>query len=449
METLLIALLAFAAATLVGFWLNRREAQRRIVAETGLVERDKRVAELSGERDAAVAARLVAETDLAATRQRLLGAEQRMAEFDKLRVEMLESTKAALLEGGTQLSSKLLEDHKRENAEAHEKAEARFKAVAQPLFEQVGKITDVVAALNGQLQDKARAIDSMQRALSSPSGAGQIAEIGLGNTLRAFGLEEGQDFQLQFSTTGDSGKEQLRPDAVVFLPPDTLIVVDCKASKFLLAIGEAENGEQEALAYGDLAATMNRHLRALASKDYQGAIQASWRASGRGAEAARVFNIMYLPSEAAVAKVVQADPDFRRKSRDLGISLAGPDTLHFAISVAAVEIRGQRQAQNHAQIVALAGQLLDSLRTVLDAAAKAGKSIESAATNFAELARSVNARLLPRARRLTRLGIEISKPLPANLPAITVHSIESDSTIEGESAEIREPELPAPPRLVR
>jgi DNA recombination protein RmuC len=414
METFLIVALAFLAAAALGLWLNRRESQRRIVAETRLAE-----------------------------------AERRMADFERLKPEIVQAAKAAALETGHELSSKLLADHKRENAEAHEKAEARFKEVARPLVEQVGKIQDAVAALNGQFQEKARAFDTMQRALSSPGGAGAIAEVGLGNTLKAFGLEEGHDFQLQFTTTGDSGKEQLRPDAVIFLPPDTLMVVDCKASKFLMAIGEAEDSEQEEQAYRDLAATMNRHLRALAGKDYQGAIQASWRASGRGSEAARVFNIMYLPSEAVVAKVVRADPDFRRKARELGIALAGPDTLHFAISVAAVEIRGQRQVENQAQIVEAAGQLLDSLRTTLDAAAKAGKSIEAAANSFADLAKSVNARLLPRARRLTRFGIETSRPLPPNLPAIAVHSIETDSTIDGEAEEVREAELPLVPRLVR
>lgn len=414
MDTFLIIVLAFIAAAALGLWLSRRESQRRIIAETRLAE-----------------------------------AEKRMGDFERLKPELVQAATAAALATGQALSSKLLEDHKRENEEARQDAEKRVKEHSATLVTQVNEIAKAVQELHGQLKDKGRTLDAMQRALSSPGGAGAIAEVGLGNTLKAFGLEEGHDFQLQFTTTGDSGKEQLRPDAVVFLPPDTLMVIDCKATKFLLAIGEAEDKEKEAQAYRDLAVTMNRHLRALAGKDYHGAIQASWRASGRGAEAARIFNIMYLPSEAAVAKVVEADPDFRRKARELGIALAGPDTLHFAISVAAVEIRGQRQAENQAQIVEAAGQLLDSLRIVLEAAAKAGKSIEGAANSFADLAKSVNARLLPRARRLTRFGIETSRPLPPNLPAIAVHSIETDATIDGESSEVREAELPPPkPRLV-
>ena len=44
---------------------------------------------------------------------------------------MLASAKAALLEGGTTLSSKLLEDHKRENAESREDAEKRVAGAAE------------------------------------------------------------------------------------------------------------------------------------------------------------------------------------------------------------------------------------------------------------------------------------------------------------------------------
>src|SRR5579862_4605584 len=340
----------------------------------------------------------------------------RVQDLESLKAASLEAARAAVLTAAQDVSSKLLEDHKRESDAAHQRAEARLKEVAAPLVEQVDKIKDAVAALNSQVEGNRRAVDAMQRALSSPAGAGAIAEVGLGNTLRAFGLEEGHDFQLQFTTTGD-GREQLRPDAVVFVPPDTIMVIDCKASKYLFAIAEAEDKAAEAAAYEDLAATMNRHLRALAGKDYQGAVQASWRASGRGAEAARVFNIMYLPSDVAIGKIVAADPTFRKKARDLGIALAGPDALHFAISVVAVEIRGQRQAQNQQQIIEAAGRVLDSLRVVLDAAAKAGRGIETAANSFADLAKSVNGRLLSRVQRLAQAGVVAQKPLP-KLPAI-------------------------------
>jgi DNA recombination protein RmuC len=422
METALIALSALlgAAVIMLGILLIRAR-ERAMQSEARL-----------GDAQAAATAAQLRLGDL----QTVLG------ETEKMRQEMSNAAKAAAFDVAQTLSSKLIEDHKRETAEAHAKAEARFKEVAQPLVDQVGKIQNAVAALNSQVEDKGRSLDTIQRALSSPSGAGAIAEIGLGNTLKAFGLEEGRDYMLQFATTSDAGRD-LRPDAVVFLPGDTIVVIDSKASRFLLEIAEAADPDSEEQAYRSLAATMNGHLKALTSKNYQGAIQASWRASGRAREAARLFSIMYLPSESAIEKVTRADPAFRRKALDAGISVAGPDSLHFAISVAAVEIRGQRQAENQAEIVELTGQLLDSLRTVLDATAKVGRGIETAANSFADLARSVNGRLLPRARRLAKFGIETAKKLPANVPAIAVNRVET--VIEGEAEEL--PAAAAPRQL--
>jgi DNA recombination protein RmuC len=395
------------------------------------------------DRVAAAEGRLaLTQADAAVAQARLEDLQRVLGEADKLRQDMTNAAKAAALEAATALSSKLIDDHKRETAEAHQRAEASIRQVTQPIVEQFGKINEAVATLNSQVQDKGRALDTIQRALSSPGGAGQIAEVGLGNMLRAFGLEEGRDFALQFTATSDAGKD-LRPDALVFLPGDTLIVIDCKASMFLMQIAEAGDAETEEQAYRNLAVTMNGHLKALAGKNYQGAVQASWRASGRGPEAARVLSIMYVPSETAIEKVKRADPEFQRKARDAGISLAGPNSLHFAISLAAVDIRGQRRAESQAEIVDQVAQLLDSLRTVLDATAKVGRGIETAANSFADLARSVNARLLPRARRLQKYGVDIAKPLPPTIPAIAVNRL--DSTIEGEAEEVPPP---APPRLV-
>lgn len=399
-------------------------------------------------RDSAIKAQHAAERELDVARERLSEAENRRGDFEALRRESLQAAQAAMHKTALDLSSKLLEDHKRENAETKKESEARVQQASQAFVKQVDELAKMVAMLHGQVQDKGKTLDTVMRALSSPGGAGQIAEIGLANTLKSFALEEGRDYVLQFTATGETTGQRLRPDALVFLPGDTILVIDCKASKTVLDIAEAEGAQKETEAYRNLAGTMNRHLKALADKDYQAAVTAAWRASGRGHEAARMLNIMYLPSEAAIEKINRADPDFRRKAQDQGIIPAGPGTLFAIISLAASDIRRQRQAENQLHIVELAGDLLDSLRTVLEAASKVGRNIGAAAESFAVLARSVNSRLLPRARKLGKFGVQSAKPLPPNLPAYQVTSIEGE-TIEGEAEEVETPPASPPrPRLI-
>jgi len=98
--------------------------------------------------------------------------------------------------------------------------------------------------------------------------------------------------------------KRLRPDAVVFLPSESVLVIDSKASKILLEPAEAEDAEkEEEQAYTNLASTTKQHLKALEGKDYRGAIVSSYKGSGRETEIRRIISVMYLPNEGALEKL--------------------------------------------------------------------------------------------------------------------------------------------------
>lgn len=368
-------------------------------------------------------------------------AAERQLEMERLKRESAELAKAAAVEVGQQLSSKLLDDHKREAAEQRKEADERVRQVNEALVKQVDDITKFVAALQGQVSEKGQVLDTVMRALSSPGGAGQLAEIGLGNALKSFGLELGRDFVLQQTAVDEETGRRLRPDAVVFLPSNAVLVIDCKASKFVLEIAEREGTADEAFAYENLARTMNQHLKGLAEKDYRSAVLAICRQAGRGGDLGRVISVMYLPNEAALEKLQRADPDFPQKARAAQIIPAGPAGLYCALSLASAEINMMRQVENQQEIVDKTRQLLDQVGVVLSHASQVGKGIKAAAEAFAKLSSSVNARLLPRARNLSRVGIQPAKSLPQSLPNFSVHSGEDSALIEGEAAEV---ETPAP-----
>lgn len=393
------------------------------------------------------AARLGAEREAAALRQQLVDGEGRIADFERLRAESLQAAQAAVLATAQQLSSKLIDDHKRESAEVKKEAEERVRQTSAALVKQMDDIAKAVQQLHGQLQEKGAVVDTLWRALSSPGGAGQAAEVGLANTLAAFGLEHGRDFLLQYTTEDEEGRK-LRPDAVVFLPGNSALVIDCKASKFLIDIARAEGTEAEEEAYRSLARTMNQHLRALAEKDYRGAILAAWRQAGRAGEMTRVLSVMYLANEAALEKLNRADPDFIRKAREKDIIPAGPAGLHCAISLASAEINLLRQIENQHRIVEGTRALLDGMAVTLGHAASLGRGIKAAAESFAKLTASANQRLLPRARSLAKLGLQPNKPLPANLPAYSVHAQDDALLIDGEPDTV-ESAAPPLPRLVK
>jgi DNA recombination protein RmuC len=439
-----VVLASGASVVITTLWLRRRESQ----AGAELAASGVRLEAALRDRDSAVEARVAAERGAAAAQAELGAIQTRLEDFERLRKEMTDAAKGAVTETATQVSSKLLDDHKRESNEAKQQTEERVRKVSETLLKQVAEVAQLVAVLDDRVSKTGGEMELLMRAVTSPGGAGELAEISLANTLQSFGLEVGRDFVLQQTTVDEETGRRLRPDAVVFLPTGTVLVIDCKASKFMLEIAKHEGTEQEAAAYDGLARTMNQHLRALAEKDYRNAVYAACKQAGHGDDP-HIISLMYLPNEAALERLRRADAEFFARAREAQIIPAGPAGLHSALLMASTEIRRLRQMENQQEIVDKTRAVLESLAVVLSHAARTGAGLKNAVDNFMKFTGSINQRLLPRVRGLARLGIEPPKPLPQSLPSFAVQTAEDSTLIEVEPAEAAtEPELQLPPRLV-
>jgi DNA recombination protein RmuC len=238
-------------------------------------------------------------------------------------------------------------------------------------------------------------MDTVMRSLSNPAGAGQMAEIGLENSLKNLGLTKGRDFIIQYHVAQQEGKN-LRPDAVIFLPQDTVMVIDCKTSKSLLDLAQAETDDEKEAALQVLKRTMNEHVRALGSRDYRAAVLQSFRDAGKSADVGHIFNVMYLPSESAIEQV-------REKV-----------------------------------IIQLVADLMESTINALGHVDKVGNSIKNAADHFDKFSKSINARLLPRMRAMKDLGVTPTrnKDIPTQLPSYDVRKVEQTVVVKSDTAEL-------------
>jgi DNA recombination protein RmuC len=404
------------------------------------------VAELRDQVDAArdeaagaQAARLEAERQAAGLRSELAVKTQA---FEKLAETATQAARAAAVESAAQLSNKLLADHKREAEAQKEDSEKKVQQVTESLTRQMTEVAQIVATtVARQSQDNQR-VDAIHRMLSHPGGAGRLAEIGLENTLKAFGLQPGIDFILQYHAAGDSDRGALRPDAIVFLPGDAVLVIDSKASKLLLDHAEAEGEVAEAAALQQLAQRMNTHLRALTAKDYGNAVLSSFRDVRRGGALKRSIIAMMLPNDAAVEKLRRAAPDFEQRAAESDVVVVGPSALASLIAVSRMQIDSGRQAENLDKIVEAVGALVDATATALTLADKVGRGLQQATEQFESFSRSVNARLLPRVRKLAQLGIRPSRSAPAALPSFEVNVHRTDDVIEADVEEVAAPRLP-------
>ena len=289
----------------------------------------------------------------------------------------------------------------------------------------------MMSELNKDVGNSKSTVDLIKQSLLSPSGAGQLAEITLENILKASGLKSGVDFMMQHTISG-SQDQKLRPDAVVFLPGGNLMVIDAKASKFLVdsEIGGNRENDQKLLK------AMNMHLKSLTSKDYVENIITSYNLSGK--EVQHVMMLMFLPTEHAVDKVTGIDIEFISKSWSSNIFPVGPSGLMNMLSFARFQINDNIRTENHKLIVEEMRKILASISVLTDYSQKMGNSVQSLVNNYDKFSASFNRNFLPKVRAIQKLGIDM--PNKTNLESLTRYQLVSSKAelIDVEAIELDE-----------
>ncbi len=103
------------------------------------------------------------------------------------------------------------------------------------LNEKFSNILNKVSSLDDDVKKTCGDVNFTKNALLNPGGAGQISEITLENILKSSGLRQKKDIndagdyimQSHFSDSQNIGK---RPDAIVFMPGDNMLIIDSKSS---------------------------------------------------------------------------------------------------------------------------------------------------------------------------------------------------------------------------
>lgn len=318
-------------------------------------------------------------------------------EAKKLRQESNEATKAALFELGNQLSSQLIDIHKKENEESRKLSEKNIEKTVDKFNSEFERIAKMVNMLDKDIMQSRDTVEIIKNSLLSPSGAGALAEITLENILKSSGLKSNLDFHLQYNVSDEIEKSLLRPDAVIFLPSNRLMIIDSKASKFLVD----QNSDPQ-----KLAKTMNLHLKSLTSKNYAESVKKSL--NGKQSDVSNIITLMFLPTEQAIEKILDADPQFLNKAWDVDIFPVGPSGLMNMLSFAKFQISEQQMAYYNLQIIEEVKKLIASVAVMTEHSVKLGNSLSSAVNYYDKFAASFNRNLLSKAKKLGSLGVDIS-----------------------------------------
>jgi DNA recombination protein RmuC len=341
--------------------------------------------------------------------------EKFIEDFEKLRDESKQSTKAALFDLGNELSKHLIDIHKKENKESRENSEKNIQETSTKFNSEFERIVNMVGSLSKEVSQSKDIVDLIKNSLLSPSGAGNLAEITLENILKSSGLRTNLDFIMQYSLATED-KVVLRPDAVVFLPSNKLMVIDAKASKFLV-------DDKDDLK--NLARTMNTHLRSLSGKNYADMVKKSL--TNKKNNVGNIITLMFVPSEHAIEKIIEADSDFMNKAWMANIFPVGPAGLMNMLSFAKFQISEQLMMYNHQQIIEEVKKLIASVGNITEHSVRLGSSLSSTMNHYDKFAASFNRNFLSKARNISKMGIESgSKKTQESLQRFQVIALKSE-----------------------
>ena len=252
-----------------------------------------------------------------------------------------------------------------------------------------------------------RSTHALESALRSNSARGQWGEVQLRRVVEASGMLKHVDFLEQVHSAG--GDSTIRPDLVVQLPGQKQLVVDAKVplSSYLEAQelgsgagpeqspanshGVRGNASQQALLTAH-AKALRAHVDALSNKKY-------WDIPGNSPE----LVVCFLPAESILAAALMADATLLDYALSRNVVLASPSTLLAVLKSVAFTWRQDVLTDNARELFDLARQLYERMGTLGENVGKLGSSLKSSVDRYNSLIGTLEARILPTARKLNAM----------------------------------------------
>ncbi|HTG39074.1 DNA recombination protein RmuC [Sphingomonas sp.] len=285
--------------------------------------------------------------------------------------------------------------------------EARIETVEKERTEAYGQLKGLMEGMRaGQEGVRAEAAKLVNSLRAAPKARGRWGEQQLRNVLETCGLAEHTDFMMEVSVDTDGGR--LRPDAIVKVPGNSLLVIDAKVS--LNAYQDAYGAVDEAERAGHLGAhvaSMKAHVNALGNKAYQGQF-----------ENTPEFVIMFVPGEHFLSAALEHEPGLWDYAFDRRVLIATPTNLIAIARTVAAVWRQEKLAGEARQIAELGRELHARVCTMGAHIAKVGKNLETATSAYNAFVGSIESQVMTQARRFEGLNIDTGTKTIDPLPMV-------------------------------
>jgi len=235
---------------------------------------------------------------------------------------------------------------------------------------------------------------------------GNWGEMILESILQKSGLVKDREYSLQ-PTIKDAEGKNLRPDVLVKLPDNRLIIIDSKVS--LVAydnFSSAETAEEQSLHLKEHLRSIYRHIDDLQSKSYD------------NLEASLDFTMMFVPIEPAYLISIQTDQDLWAYAYKKRILLISPTNLIACLKLMADLWKREMQSKNAMEIVKRGELLYEKFVSFVSTLEDVGKYIDKSQESYSTAVKLLNSgsgHLIGQALKLKNLGLKSNKEIPSSL----------------------------------
>lgn len=337
--------------------------------------------------------------------QGIIQLEKEKSEWEKNRTAIL-----------AQLSEELIKKNHEQQIKLTESQQENVKQTTENLFRNFESVMAKVKNLDEEVKKSSEIAMQTRNALLTPGHAGRTAEITLENILKASGLKERTtldsvgDYILQSHFANANEAETKRPDAILFLPNNYILIIDSKSSSHFLDLFEARKNHDEANEKAILAKlkeSMRRHVEGLKKRDYAKFFNDEMRLNNFSDY--KVMNVMFLQTEQMLETVSEIDQQFFYKTMESGIHIATPISLIHLLNNAKFLIDRIKQQENILELKHEVAKLLDHIFFVTRESKEVGNNLKRGLKAYNEMSKRFNSKIIPAIKNIGDLGISSKK----------------------------------------
>lgn len=232
---------------------------------------------------------------------------------------------------------------------------------------------------------------NLVKAFRTPHVAGMWGQLQLKRVVEIAGMVEYCDFEQQTTLHTDDGLR--RPDMIVRLPNNRIIVVDSKAptQAYIDAI-QAEDETTRLAKLKDHARLVKDHIVQLSNRSY-------WQHLTPTPE----FVVLFLPAESLFRAALEQAPELIQTGANEQVMLASPTTLIALLKAVHYGWKQEQLAKNAQEVSKLGQELYDRIKKFAQHFNDIGKNLEKAIDAYNAGVGSLISRVLVTAKRFKEL----------------------------------------------